>query len=247
MLSLRWVLAVKVIELKKNAFDWQKPEHIENGTVSCLWIRLLLSCDPPFWQNRLLLLIEKIIILRGKDYNPNEESRSLILVYLRVNLKLHVSWCSFWTLWSSGRRKAKQLGCCWYFFPVPIQLFTAEAATPCLCSQASGETLIFSGKLGTEQKTQDRVKPDLNRSNLKGKCRSLGKKRSKTKPLFHPQKWHINSFKFQEREISFVFSYILFNIKQFHYLNERYTFQLHKQFLYFCITKGNTLQRKFSK
>lgn len=62
-------------------------------------------------------------------------------------------------------------------FPVPTTVaFTAKAAAPCQCSGASGETLLLSGKLGTEWETEDRVKLDFTGLNVKGKCRSLDKK-----------------------------------------------------------------------
>lgn len=55
---------------------------------------------------------------------------------------------------------------------VPITVvFTAKAAALCKCSMASGETRLYSGKLGTEQETK-RVKRDLTGLNRKGKCRS---------------------------------------------------------------------------
>lgn len=57
-------------------------------------------------------------------------------------------------------------------FPVPATVaFTAKPAALCQCSETSGETLLLSGKLGTEWETEDRVKLDFIGLNVKGKCR----------------------------------------------------------------------------
>lgn len=98
-------------------------------------------------------------------------------MYLSVNLKLYVfhgavsEYSEVLAVEQQGSWLAGDV------FPVPATVaFTAKPAAPCQCSGTSGETLLLSGKLGTEWETEDRVKLDFTGLNVKGKCRSLDKK-----------------------------------------------------------------------
>lgn len=74
-------------------------------------------------------------------------------MYLSVNLKLYVfhgavsEYSEVLAVEQQGSWLAGDV------FPVPATVaFTAKPAAPCQCSGTSGETLLLSGKLGTEWK-----------------------------------------------------------------------------------------------
>lgn len=90
------------------------------------------------------------VILRGKNYSPNEESRSLILIYLRVNLQLclHGAVCEYSEALSVERRNSL----------LAVDVFSSAnncaiycyGSCSCQCLEASGETRFCSARPGTE-------------------------------------------------------------------------------------------------